>query len=68
MTVVVFLYNYRYVFLVHFIMFFAQEGISGRLKLAHSKLLQETCRHWAVEARRLSNWLHQKSTPIQTDQ
>jgi hypothetical protein len=51
-------------FVVRLITFFAQEGIPWRLNLAHSKLLSETCRRLAVEAQRLSNWLHQKSTPI----
>jgi hypothetical protein len=68
MTALYFFYKYHYVFLVHFIVFFVQEGIPRRLNLAHSKLLPETCRRCAVDARQLSNWLHQKSTPIQTDQ
>jgi hypothetical protein len=55
-------------FVVRFLMLFALERISGRLNLAHSKLLPKTYRRQAVEARRLSNWLHQKSTPTQTDQ
>jgi hypothetical protein len=44
-------------------MLFDRERILGRLNLAHSKLLPETHRRHAVETRRLSNWLHQKSTP-----
>jgi hypothetical protein len=49
-------------------MLFVPARIPGGLNLAHSKLLPETCCRCAVEARQLSNRLHQKSTPTQTGQ